>query len=256
MTNIEQELKRAAESCNCSLMKYYNNGETRDPNIPDILDAIDDEIAELQTIINKLTAKILNACHGKSTTYVPSTKRLNERKDELSMLDELYNKIADDPYEYYFVDMYAGTAFPVLTKTMSVQKPVIIDNKLTFADIHNTRDVYYCEDPNGNRKFPLIPCNTAQDNIIYLDFSVGYSDFVFHTEKLYVGFENWLQNHPALNQSEFYVCKENNCDNIFSIDSRERQWYALRGLNIPKRCPHCRQERKSAKFLDNLLDLI
>ena len=81
------------------------------------------------------------------------------------------------------------------------------------------------------------------------DFSHEPETNVYDYRNTHIIFEELnIELVEGLNQEikdgELEVIKCKDCGNFFLIDKDEKEWYTNKGLNIPKRCGICRDNRK------------
>lgn len=112
-----------------------------------------------------------------------------------------------------------------------------------------------------HRNYPALPCGVVRD---HYEFDImrklkgrmleAIKDIVvYETELLETFFtgsffadEMTPEVVDAINSNcEFRVCKD--CKDLFIIDDSTHKWYESRGMNVPKRCPCCRDKRKNSK---------
>ncbi len=226
------EMKHGAEAIERYLFKYYNDDETRDPEIPDILDAL----YEQHDALEKELASYF------SLSYISNK----------NIATELITRIEEERSEFYIVeknrDGYIQTAYPVTFREHAVRTPYLAGDRVKWTNTGERVVVPGFEVPYASSKttrYFLLP--TDNDEYHYYYYSSPLTSFPFLENLVpgdkYVGFEAfeaYLQFRESIGDTimfrECVVCKE-----LFNVSSGELDWLRYKKFVLPKRCPKHRE---------------
>lgn len=234
LTEDEKFLLHYVKECNSQyeLYKFYDSEEDIDERIPDVWNWLMDKLDAAEAKYNEARLAYANKDADSAYWYRIHVDACKETVDTINRLLELVENSDAKYFAFFSCDL---ELVPIVKKQHIVYKPILENGKLSFEDTGEKIAVWTPESRIGAYAYSL---NDQSGKRIW----VGSDCFNVHD---YFVFFDGLPNQELLNKDTRIACV--NCGRIFQFNSSEKNFYTRKGLEMPKRCPTCRNAKKTHK---------
>lgn len=230
-----------------AIYKYYNDGEERNPDIPDVLDTIDDEIDRLESHLAKIADAAyrgdISRLNRPSRYYDEATpKQLKAKIEALEAMREEILK--DEEHVYYKLSNLHGyfrhseklSFAPAQICELSLYKPKFNMQTLKWDAEPTTLK---CLTFDNSLYVVLHDCVTFLSNVINAGMGVEV------TEKYYSLDKDYIIERLNPEGDVVKLCKK--CGRPFRLTKSHVDWYWNKNFSLPNYCCDCRKERRKEK---------
>ena len=231
------------------ISKYYDDGEERNPDIPDVLDSIDDELDGLERQLDRFVEA---AYAGISSQFSrPSRYFRGERytpkqiKDKIGALEEMREAILkDEDHVYYKLDNLSGHFRHSGKPSFAA---VQICELSLYRPKFNMESLRWDAEPTTLRclAFDNSLYIVLHDSVTFLSNVVNAGMGIETTEKYYSLDKDYIIDKLNPEGDIVKLCRK--CGRPFRLTKSHVEWYRNRNFSLPNYCYNCRKERREEK---------